>query len=170
MPSRNITIDELRRNYSGDLDAVLASQPQACQVEIPSLAPAPQAKEERRPRKAAYTKGVMNETEKRFAKLLDQQRWLEPVSVASFEGEELQLSEDCKYTPDFKILLRDWRTDYVDVKGGFTREDSIIKGKFAAFVYPQSRFYIAALKKGKWHVRQLGVLPLRTIKIDAKGA
>lgn len=84
----------------------------------------------------------LNKTEKAYLVFLEQQEnlWL-GIQCLTFK-----LGHDCRYTPDFAVIdvagLR-----VIDVKGGHTWEDSLIKMRTAARLYPWVRF-VKAQKKG----------------------
>jgi hypothetical protein len=116
-------------------------------------------------RKPAHRLSVMNQTEARFARLLDAGRWIAPVARWAFEPEVLELAPDMTYCPDFRLDLEDGSIDCVDCKGKHTFEDSVIKGKAASVIIPGWRFYLATLKYETWLVRRMGVKGRKTIKI-----
>lgn len=145
----------LRENYWGAEEALANAKP------VNVLTPdAPR-------RKAAHTKGVMNETEKRFARLLDDGLWPWAVAGWAFESEVLQLSPDMTYCPDFNLTLDDGSLQSIDTKGAHTWEDSIVKAKAAAVIVPGRSFFLTQLKSGEWRVRQVGVKPTRKFTIPA---
>lgn len=120
--------------------------------------------------RSAHTRGVMNRTEANFAATYMEPRRLDPADPLiawSFELDTLILSPDARYTPDFRLELDGFTGyEFIDVKGNHTWEDSIVKGKFAAALFPYHRFYLArlapaCLKQGKflparWQLRRLG--------------
>jgi hypothetical protein len=110
----------------------------------------------------------MNVTETRFAAVLDAGRWPQTFDRWAYEPVTLQLTPDMKFTPDFGLYCGEEDSiELIDVKGGHIFEDAIIKGKAAAVLFPQHRFYIAQWKAGEWRVRQLGVKPANRFKISA---
>jgi hypothetical protein len=116
---------------------------------------------------AGAERPAMNQTEERFSQLLEEDRWIEPILSWQFEVRKLQLAPDMTFLPDFEVITEDSVTHYIDVKGKHVWDDAIVKGKAAAVLYPVDHFYIAQLKAGEWHVRQLGVTPRKTWKIPA---
>jgi hypothetical protein len=118
--------------------------------------------------KAARGRGVMNYTEARFANHLEFQRIVGQITAWEFEADTLRLAPDMTYTPDFKVFDGDKPIRYYDVKGRHTWEDSIIKGKAAAVIFPQHEFYLAIYVRAhldargnyrmdRWRIRRLGV-------------
>jgi hypothetical protein len=99
---------------------------------------------------------------------LEVQRILGQITAWEFEPDTLRLAPDMTYTPDFKVFDGDKPIRYYDVKGRHTWEDSIIKGKAAAVIFPQHEFYLATYVRAhldargnyqmeRWRVRRLGV-------------
>jgi hypothetical protein len=113
-------------------------------------------------------RGMMNKTEARFANNLEARRLAGEITAWEFEGDTLRLSPDMTYTPDFRVEHGVGQVDYYDVKGRHTWEDSIIKGKAAAVIFPQHRFFLATYVRAhldargnyrmdRWRIRRLGV-------------
>jgi hypothetical protein len=140
-----------------DFDALYAK---ALPVRIPDVA--------NKANKAVHERGMMNRTEARFANHLEVQRILGQITAWEFEVDTLRLAPDMTYTPDFKVFDGDNPIRYYDVKGRHTWEDSIIKGKAAAVIFPQHEFYLATYVRAhldargnyrmeRWRIRRLGV-------------
>lgn len=72
-----------------------------------------------------------------------------------FEAIKLRLADRTTYTPDFAVVLLDRRVAFVEVKGGFVREDAAVKLKIAAELYPEFTFTLAQWSKGQWSLRQM---------------
>lgn len=85
--------------------------------------------------------GVMNKTEQRY---YDEIIWpaiaTKEIIRAGFEDEKFKIGDRCWYVPDFPIV---WAPDtgkpktYVEVKGGYIREKSLVKFKAAATKFPE---------------------------------
>jgi hypothetical protein len=60
-----------------------------------------------------------------------------------------KLAHDCRYTPDF-FALDDTGLRAIDCKGGHTWEDSLIKARVAARLFPWCRFIIAKKNRHVW--------------------
>lgn len=87
----------------------------------------------------------LNQTEKRYLGWLRAQGDLW-IGIQCFT---LRLGHDCRYTPDF------WALDAqglraIDTKGKHTWEDSIIKLRLAARLFPFFRFIKAVERNGAW--------------------
>ncbi len=63
---------------------------------------------------------------------------------------KLQLAEKCWYTPDFHYVSTIEGLVFIEVKGGFERDDAIVKLKTAARLFPQFTFIKAKYVKGQW--------------------
>lgn len=81
----------------------------------------------------------LNKTERAYLAYL---RMLK-VPLLRIQQITLKLADDTRFTPDFSHLDENGRMVFVDVKGGFTREDSFIKIKVAARLFCEYRFVIA---------------------------
>ena len=94
----------------------------------------------------------MNYTEKRYE---DEFLWpLYYDGLAQswlFETVKFRLEEKCYYTPDFFVIRTDG-FEIVEVKGGFAREDAIVKFKSAVALFPWFRWVWAQYKRKKWSV------------------
>lgn len=108
-------------------------------------------------------RGVMNATEQSFSELLDQQKAAGEVLVWWYESITLKLSDTpgdkradgvagklsdkkrigTRYTPDFAVLLADYRMIFYEVKGsGISTTADLNRVKEAAEWFP-FRFYVA---------------------------
>ncbi len=99
-------------------------------------------------------KGVMNKTEAKFV-----EDFLEPRKLAGeifaywFEQETLPLAPRTTYTPDFEASLADGSVVFYEIKGGYTWDDSMVKLKVAAVMYPLAKFYLCKYIKKQWKIR-----------------
>ena len=89
----------------------------------------------------------LNKTEQRYFQIL-QMRF--PNGYVQAHTIKLQLAEKCWYTPDFSYTLPTGALVFVETKGGFERDDAIVKLKTAARQFPQFTFIKAKYVKGKW--------------------
>jgi len=87
----------------------------------------------------------LNKTEREWKAMLESRGYV--VHVQSIT---LTLAERCTYTPDFWALEPDGTITLWDSKGGHVWEDSIIKQKTAAAMFPMFKFVQAQKKGGKW--------------------
>jgi hypothetical protein len=78
----------------------------------------------------------MNNTEREAAGMLDALKARGDVLEYWFERVTFKLADDCRYTPDFQVLRRDGTVEFVEIKGGFVREDARLKIKMAAESQP----------------------------------
>ncbi len=99
--------------------------------------------------------GVMNQTEARYAELLQARKLAGEIVEWRFESTTFKLAADCRYTPDFEVLFADGSKEYIDAKGGGPIDPkSLVKIKCAAERLFEYRFVIeqAQAKKngGGW--------------------
>lgn len=87
----------------------------------------------------------LNKTEREWKAILESRGYIVHVQTIT-----LLLAEGCRYTPDFWALEPDGTITFWDSKGGHVWEDSIIKQKTAAVMFPMFRFVQAQKKAGKW--------------------
>ncbi len=87
--------------------------------------------------------GIMNQTEKAYDAYLELLQRAGEIQWRRFEGITLKLADDTRYTPDFCVLASDNVLEMHEVKG-FFREDSKIKIRVAATMYP---FRFIVIKK-----------------------
>jgi hypothetical protein len=107
-------------------------------------------------RKRSHTPGVMNKTEAAYSEVLEARRIVGEIKAWKFEADTLVLSEGgcCQYTPDFRVTNNDDSIDYFEIKGsGPIRDDGIVKVKWAADKYRDSRFFLCVWRHGRWQVR-----------------
>jgi len=90
--------------------------------------------------------GQMNQTEKAYAALLEQERLFGNVAWFKFEGIKLRLADNTFYTPDFAVMLADGSMQLHEVKGRWM-DDARAKIKIAADLYPFE--FIAVRKQAK---------------------
>jgi hypothetical protein len=88
-----------------------------------------------------HTPGTMNKTEAAYAAMLEIRKAAGEIAGYWFEAITLKLAHDCRLTPDFFIVHRDGRIEFIDVKGtGPIQEDSVIKLRVAARQFPMFGF------------------------------
>jgi hypothetical protein len=98
---------------------------------------------------------AMNQTEARWANVLEGRRLAGTIRSWRYEAKKLILSvaADCSYLPDFWVENLHGEVEIYEVKGAYTREDSIIKLKWAADKYRLITFHLCQWKRGKWSVK-----------------
>lgn len=92
---------------------------------------------------------TMNKTEGAFAAILTAQFASGEVAAFRFEAITFRIGQDCRYTPDFYVLMRDGSVTLYEVKG-FWRDDARVKIKAAAAAYPEFRFVAVQRVRGQW--------------------
>ena len=113
----------------------------------PSKPPPRGAKGRRRERE-------MNGTEARYAAVLETRRHAGEVAWWAYEAVQLRLADRCTYLPDFLVMLADGSIEVHEVKGGFARDDAIVKLKVAADLYPFT-FRLCRYRGRKWEVAEV---------------
>lgn len=88
----------------------------------------------------------LNKTERAYLGVLRARNDIEWIGIQSVT---LKLADDCRLTCDF-IYLCSGKLTFVDTKGGFIREDSTIKIKVAARMFPWASFVVAQRISGTW--------------------
>ena len=100
--------------------------------------------------KAYKKKGTMNKTEADYAALLEDYKKNGDISNFYFEAYTLKLGKDCRYTPDFAVILNDGEIEFHEVKG-FWRDDAKAKLRIAARMFPH-RFRCVQKSKSGWDI------------------
>jgi hypothetical protein len=77
----------------------------------------------------------MNKTEAGYGFVLEAEKRTGKVREYHFQGITLKLGDDCRYTPDYLVVRDDWTCELHEVKG-FMRDDSLVKLKVCARMYP----------------------------------
>ena len=81
----------------------------------------------------------MNGTERDFALTLIARQQLGHIADWRFAAFTLTLAPDCRYTPDFWILMPDSTMEFAETKG-FWRDDAKVKIRVAARLFPWFTF------------------------------
>ena len=92
----------------------------------------------------------MNKTESRYAAELD---WLKregKVIDYWFEKINLKLAYKTHYRPDFLVQYADGRLVFVEIKGGYVRDDSAVKFKTAREMFPMFQWICLQKTKEGW--------------------
>jgi hypothetical protein len=67
----------------------------------------------------------------------------------------LKLADDTRYSPDFFVLTKDNELVCYEIKGPFRREDSFVKLKVAARLFPFRFVLVTRDRGGKWNEREI---------------
>jgi hypothetical protein len=87
--------------------------------------------------------GVMNKTEEAYSALLEQRKLTGEVIEWWFEAVTFKLADDCRYSPDFAVLMNDGSMEFIDAKGGGPIDPkSLVKIKCAAEKFHPFKFVI----------------------------
>lgn len=95
-----------------------------------------------------------NKTEANLDRWLDDQKRWGRIWHYEFEAVKIRLADRRWYTPDFAVWLPNAQFCFVEVKGGFVREDGMIKLQVAA-EHSRWPFYLAWYESRKWTVSEL---------------
>ena len=71
-----------------------------------------------------------------------------PMDWIGIQCVTLKLGDDTRYTPDFATLSKDGGFRFWEVKGGYVREDALVKLKTAAHEFPWWPFVMAQKRDG----------------------
>lgn len=105
------------------------------------------------PKSAAPDDG-MNKTEARFARGLEAMKFARIIRDFAFEPERLRMADRTYYKPDFRVTLDDGRNAFIEVKGGFARDDAMVKIKTIAELHPYP-FFLAVYRDHRWTITRL---------------
>jgi hypothetical protein len=119
--------------------------------------------------KGRIPKPEMNSTERRYAQYLDLQKAVGEILWYGFETVTIKLGPDCRFTPDFLVMLSDGSLSFHDTKGSkaiktgkrsgqtqpYVEEDARVKTCVLAanFVIPIS--FVWQRQDGEWEKREL---------------
>jgi hypothetical protein len=93
----------------------------------------------------------MNQTETLYSRRLDRQKLAGEILAWRFEALTFRLAYRCHYTPDFLVVTQT-EIQIHEVKGGYVREDGLIKWKMAAEAHPEFRFFLCKYVQGHWKI------------------
>ena len=68
----------------------------------------------------------------------------------AYERLKLKLAPKTYYTPDFAMILPDGRTEYHEIKGRKRHDDSMVKFKTAAEMFPFYAFKMVVFRDKQW--------------------
>lgn len=102
----------------------------------------------------------MNKTEKAYSRHLEHRKYLGEVVYWGFEPVKLRIADNCFYTPDFLVITKDGGVEFHDSKAWWksankvgATEDSVVKMKAVAEMYPFFKILATWLKNGVWEQR-----------------
>jgi hypothetical protein len=96
-----------------------------------------------------HKQGEMNGMELEFHQMLELRRLAGEFTHVYFEQITLKLAPDLRYTPDFAVYDAQGLLSFYETKG-FFRDDSRVKIKMAAEIFPMHSFYLARKVRGAW--------------------
>ena len=98
--------------------------------------------------RATNKPSAMNRTEARYAERLEILRRAGELQWWKYGAITLKLGDDCRYSPDFMVVLPNGEIEMHETKG-FFRDDAKVKLRVAAAMFP-FRFWLVRLVKGRW--------------------
>jgi hypothetical protein len=93
----------------------------------------------------------MNKTEAAYSRRLDSRKLAGEILAWRFEAITFRLAYRCHYTPDF-LVITPGEIQVHEIKGGYVREDGLIKWKMAAEAHPEFRFFLCKLVQNHWKI------------------
>lgn len=93
----------------------------------------------------------MNKTEQAYAEHLHQRKLAGEILDYKFEAYTLKLANNCRYTPDFMVLMPDGTMQFHEVKG-YWLDDAKVKIKVAARQFPHIFLAVYQVKKN-WEIK-----------------
>jgi len=100
------------------------------------------------------TDRAMNKTEIEYAKELELRKKAGEILDWKYEPFSLKLAGKTYYKPDFLVVFPE-HFEIHEVKGGFIREDAMVKLKVAAKMFPWFKFILAQKKKKQWIIKEV---------------
>lgn len=98
---------------------------------------------------------AMNKTEARYNAVLEGRYQRGEIKGYGFQRYTFRLADDTRYTPDFHVVTLDDVLEFHEVKGGFAREDAILKLKLAAEMFPHPFKLAKWTKESGWKIRDI---------------
>jgi hypothetical protein len=105
---------------------------------------------ERPPDAATPPKPRMNKTEAARAQVLELAKRTGSVREYWFEGGKFRLGDGTFYTPDFMVWYANGSIGFEEIKGGFIREDGLVKFKWAKDKFPCFKWSLWQRRKTQW--------------------
>lgn len=102
--------------------------------------------------------GQMNNTELNYEAYLKSLMCSGEILWYKFEGIRFRLADNTMYNPDFAVMNADGQISIHEVKG-FAMDDSMVKIKVAAEMYPFEFFLVRSKPKklgGGWDIKYVG--------------
>ena len=103
---------------------------------------------------------TMNKVEARYSLYLEKEKAAGRISAFWFEAWKIRLSDTCTWTPDFVVIDCDGMIEWRDTKAWWAKankvgieEDSLVKMKTAAEMYPQFKVLATWERDGVWEQR-----------------
>jgi hypothetical protein len=100
--------------------------------------------------KAQPRASKLNKTEQRYADILERRKMAGTLQDYYVQEITVKIGDDCRYTPDFCVIEMDGTLTFIEIKGGFVREDAIVKFRAAAKQFWWAKFEMHQWTGGGW--------------------
>jgi len=96
--------------------------------------------------------------ERDYAKHLQLRKLAGEIRDWKLEPSRFLIGFDCRYKPDFQVVMNDGTIEFHEVKG-FMRDDANVKLKTAATTFPQYPFILVTWDKSTgWKLKRIKVI------------
>ena len=92
----------------------------------------------------------MNKTEARYAAELEYMEQAGEIVAWRFEPINFRLAKKTFYRPDFMVVRQHVPLEFVEIKGGFVRDDAAVKYKLARELFPWFEWKCLQKTKEGW--------------------
>lgn len=92
------------------------------------------------------TPGTMNNLERTYSELLEEQRLAGEIIAWEFEPMNIRLAQKCFYKPDFLVITKEGFVEFHETKGHFENE-SKVRTKIVAQKFPYFIFRLVQRRK-----------------------
>jgi hypothetical protein len=102
----------------------------------------------------------LNKTEAAYAQYLELQKSAGTIRWWGFEAMTIKLGFDCRFTPDFLVMLEDGSLELHDTKAGKNgkpraEDDAIVKARVTGATFPIPIFFLWREKNGEWNRKEM---------------
>lgn len=155
LPEVAMTREQLKAKYPHCSESFLRRNATAeCVETFPTVSRAPSRTEHSAVAPSGMTTDELklNKTERRWLEILRRIKALNPATCVfvGIQSHTLKLAHDTRYTPDFLTVTDTGLHTYWEVKGKHIWEDSLIKIRTAARMFPFYQFILVQWKDNQW--------------------
>lgn len=98
-------------------------------------------------------RGSMNKTEQAFSEVLQLRLKAGEIHSWMYERQSFKIGTDCRYTPDFMVVMPDGELVAYEVKG-FMRDDALVKLKSFKDQFGYTTYLVRLVKK-QWQITEV---------------